>query len=402
MQLIVDFSRIFREISDTKTISARRLFRVIRLLNIKILSPFKLDMREPSTPIPLTSCGCCGRNFHPDVVEKHFEICQKNQINASKRKKFDSTKMRAKDTEVEKLLEERRFLPSHMREKPKLPVKKSNWKAKHDDFIRTIRAARGEDTQNSQSQRDAPRMINPDYVQCEYCSRRFNEAAADRHIPFCKEQQNRLKNKGTKEATSSDRMSKRTQYKAPLPKSTPKRAPIPTSKQTKTRPLTDETSEVIIPTHRSDHRFIRNERSRGEQQDLSSTRDITKDKRQQYNKKNVLEERSVRHEARADRKIGNLRYDPLKRDLVSGASITNSESANSIPHNRGHRSQLPTLRKKSHSASSVSSNCSNGSSQRNVPLNDYGTPMAKFCYECGGSYPVPQAKFCCECGTKRI
>ena len=358
-------------------------------------------MLQQSTEMPLTPCGCCGRNFHPDVVDRHFQICQKNQVNASKRKTFDSSKMRAKDTEVEKVLEEKRFLPPHMREKPKLPIKKSNWKAKHEDFIRTIRAARGEDTLDSQSQREAPRFVNPDYVQCDYCSRRFNEAAAERHIPFCKEQQHRLRNKNTKEATASDKMEKRTQYKVPLPKSTPKRIPIPTSKQAKTRTLTDDTNETPIPTHRSDQRFIRSERSRGEQQDLSSTRDIVKDKSQPYTKKTVLEERSNRHETRVDRKIGNLRYDQSDRDLVSGASMANSESSQSIQH-KGRHSHLPTLRKKSNSASSVSSNCSNGNSQRNVPLNDYGTPMAKFCYECGGTFPVPQAKFCCMCGTKRI
>lgn len=30
-----------------------------------------------------------------------------------------------------------------------------------------------------------------DYIQCPYCSRRFNEAAAGRHINFCKEQSTR-------------------------------------------------------------------------------------------------------------------------------------------------------------------------------------------------------------------
>ncbi|KAH3709587.1 hypothetical protein DPMN_069051 [Dreissena polymorpha] len=34
-----------------------------------------------------------------------------------------------------------------------------------------------------------------DYVDCPYCSRRFNEKAAERHINFCKEQQKRLTSK---------------------------------------------------------------------------------------------------------------------------------------------------------------------------------------------------------------
>uniref|UniRef100_A0A8C0FBD8 Zinc finger C2HC-type containing 1B n=1 Tax=Bubo bubo TaxID=30461 RepID=A0A8C0FBD8_BUBBB len=54
----------------------------------------------------------------------------------------------------------------------KQPGKKSNWRQHHEDFINTIRSAN----------------INPDYVQCPHCSRRFNEAAAQRHMKFCEEQ----------------------------------------------------------------------------------------------------------------------------------------------------------------------------------------------------------------------
>lgn len=30
-----------------------------------------------------------------------------------------------------------------------------------------------------------PPSENPDYVQCPHCGRRFNQAAAERHIPKC-------------------------------------------------------------------------------------------------------------------------------------------------------------------------------------------------------------------------
>lgn len=30
-----------------------------------------------------------------------------------------------------------------------------------------------------------PPSSNPDYVQCPHCGRRFNETAAERHIPKC-------------------------------------------------------------------------------------------------------------------------------------------------------------------------------------------------------------------------
>ena len=38
-------------------------------------------------------------------------------------------------------------------------------------------------------------FYSTDYVTCQYCSRRFNEKAAERHINFCKDQQKRLASK---------------------------------------------------------------------------------------------------------------------------------------------------------------------------------------------------------------
>ena len=35
-------------------------------------------------------------------------------------------------------------------------------------------------------------MILLDYVQCPSCSRHFNESAAERHIPWCKEKTKRI------------------------------------------------------------------------------------------------------------------------------------------------------------------------------------------------------------------
>jgi len=32
-----------------------------------------------------------------------------------------------------------------------------------------------------------PKSENPDYVQCPHCERKFNETAAERHIPKCKD-----------------------------------------------------------------------------------------------------------------------------------------------------------------------------------------------------------------------
>lgn len=38
-----------------------------------------------------------------------------------------------------------------------------------------------------------PKSENRDYVQCPHCARRFNQTAAERHIPKCKDTVNKPK-----------------------------------------------------------------------------------------------------------------------------------------------------------------------------------------------------------------
>ncbi|EPQ03286.1 Protein FAM164B, partial [Myotis brandtii] len=74
------------------------------------------------------------------------------------------------------------------------PVRKANWRQQHEDFIFAIQSAK----QCSLAMKEGrplppppPASINPDYIQCPYCLRRFNENAASRHINFCKDQSSR-------------------------------------------------------------------------------------------------------------------------------------------------------------------------------------------------------------------
>jgi hypothetical protein len=64
-----------------------------------------------------------------------------------------------------------------------------NWRLQHADLIGAIRNARLAKRAMATGQPlppPPPPSLNPDYVQCPYCQRRFNETAAQRHIPFCK------------------------------------------------------------------------------------------------------------------------------------------------------------------------------------------------------------------------
>ena len=81
----------------------------------------------------------------------------------------------------------------------------SNWRAKHEEFISNLRAARGvtaAQKTGGQLPPPPPPAANPDYVQCPHCSRRFNEHAAERHMPFCKEQKSRLANTSSAKSES--------------------------------------------------------------------------------------------------------------------------------------------------------------------------------------------------------
>lgn len=137
-------------------------------LNFKPTGPAK-----SSVPSGLASCKICGRNFAPDRLEKHEAICAKSKAKAKKRKVFDPVKMRTKGTEAEKFVAKGKHL-----EKTAKP-KKADWRKKHEDFIATVRAAKG------MSGYEAPPLDTSDYVQCPHCGRKFAEGVAERHIPKC-------------------------------------------------------------------------------------------------------------------------------------------------------------------------------------------------------------------------
>lgn len=126
-------------------------------------------------------CDICGRGFNKDRIEKHRTICQKAAT--KKVKVFDATKMRTKGTEAEA------FVKKGLHKK-EVPVKKPNWRAKHEEFLNAVRQARLVQEHLAAGGKlsdlpPPPPSENPDYVQCPKCLRKFNETAAERHIPRC-------------------------------------------------------------------------------------------------------------------------------------------------------------------------------------------------------------------------
>uniref|UniRef100_A0A3B4BU66 C2HC/C3H-type domain-containing protein n=1 Tax=Pygocentrus nattereri TaxID=42514 RepID=A0A3B4BU66_PYGNA len=120
----------------------------------------------------LVSCKICQRCFAENRLERHSRICEKQQ--QSKRKTFDSAQFRAKGTDLEV------FMKTNSR--CKTPEVKNNWRQKHEALIHNLRQARAPAPGRLQPQ---PVDVNPDYVSCPHCGRRFAPGPAERHIPKC-------------------------------------------------------------------------------------------------------------------------------------------------------------------------------------------------------------------------
>ncbi|KAJ8341574.1 hypothetical protein SKAU_G00338650 [Synaphobranchus kaupii] len=129
--------------------------------------------RSSEADFQLLPCKLCHRNFAADRLEKHRKVCEKVQY--SKRKVFDSSKYRAKGTDLEEYMK-----TNTRRKSPEL--KKSNWRQKHVVFIRNLRQAR---MPTKGGLRPQLPMDDPDYQPCPHCGRRFAPGPAERHIPMC-------------------------------------------------------------------------------------------------------------------------------------------------------------------------------------------------------------------------
>ncbi|XP_057327080.1 probable serine/threonine-protein kinase DDB_G0278901 isoform X2 [Microplitis mediator] len=169
--------------------------------------------------VELLPCTICGRTFKPQSLEKHAKICERAAI--KKRKPFDSFKQRLQGTELEEFLPKVITKGRDVRPEEKCGSR-NTWKQTHDEFLRTIRAARGETVVTTSSQYRQVTTITPgaptrsnEKGLCPTCSRQFGIKAYDRHVAWCKE---RILRVPTTQATNvaKERLDARMKYRAPL------------------------------------------------------------------------------------------------------------------------------------------------------------------------------------------
>merc|ERR1712131_340657 len=112
-----------------------------------------------SNRMDLVACGTCGRNFNQDALTRHAPICKKN-AKKKPRKQFDSQKNRLVGTEVNINDLKRKEKKGLTAKEQRAADRKNNWKAKHEELIRNIRAARGEsDPEPSYGQRGGGSVV---------------------------------------------------------------------------------------------------------------------------------------------------------------------------------------------------------------------------------------------------
>ena len=135
----------------------------------------------------LVQCRYCGRHFGQDRIAQHEAICQKSQ--KSKKKVFDSSKMRLKGTEAANYAGKSDDVEP---KKKKTGVPK--YKLEHDQLVAAIRAGRMQakyDKDIAEGKNVPPpelpkyELINDTRVECPVCGRKFSEDALKRHLPSC-------------------------------------------------------------------------------------------------------------------------------------------------------------------------------------------------------------------------
>lgn len=139
-------------------------------------------------------CPDCGRHFLPEPFARHVKICRK--VFVQKRKPFDSSKKRLA-ANPETLMTAKKGRPQNSSKSGAgggAAGGVSKWKEQSKQFREAMRAAReysnpsSGDAQGGQTVNAAPKQpyIDPSLIQCPNCQRRFNDKAAERHIPLCK------------------------------------------------------------------------------------------------------------------------------------------------------------------------------------------------------------------------
>lgn len=157
------------------------------------------EQGEPTYP-----CPDCGRKFIEAVYHKHIKICK--NVFQKKRKAFDMKQARILDEEHANIikqaeLQDKKQSKTKQQQITSKPIKAiPKWKRQSEEFRRIISGGTSNPASFGQQQQQIP-SYNEDYTLCQFCNRRYNEQAYNKHLAGCerrfKEAQIKNKNKST-------------------------------------------------------------------------------------------------------------------------------------------------------------------------------------------------------------
>ncbi|XP_075272083.1 zinc finger C2HC domain-containing protein 1A isoform X3 [Opisthocomus hoazin] len=312
----------------------------------------------------LLPCRICGRTFFPAALKKHGPICQKTS--AKKRKTFDSSRQRAEGTDIPTV--------KPLKPRPEPPKKPSNWRRKHEEFIATIRAAKGLNLKDGgKLPPPPPPSYDPGCILLQY------KPAAVKKMPSV----------GSTPSSSSSRL--------PQPSGVSKTlVGASSSKALSSSGSSGGKIQTLSPAHKNSLGMVNQQT--GKMDKLGPPLRTGRDVQRFYDTDTKTDSTIKRPNELLPVKKGATKTrtstpPSVARTMSTGALTNKRKTSNSDGYSR---SDGKIGCDSGDYASSVNGGSSK-SSEGNSPVQ-----LSKFCHECGTRYPVEWAKFCCECGIRRM
>ena len=136
-------------------------------------------------PSELRECPSCSRQFNPSAYERHIKICKK--VFMTERKVFNAAEQRKIDDEnlafanQQAKAKQKKAKPAATSGKNEIP----KWKLQSLQFRAAMKAA--QEGGGGPEEEAIHQAAIDNLIPCPHCNRRFNETAAERHIPKCKD-----------------------------------------------------------------------------------------------------------------------------------------------------------------------------------------------------------------------
>ena len=131
-------------------------------------------------------CPHCGRSFNQNAFNKHVKICQK--VFQKKRKVFNTQKQRINDYEQASLMkqgaiEEKRLKKINKNKQQKI----RKWKQQSMEFRAICNPGKNNNNFGKNNiMKNNNDVITSSYIHCQYCDRKYNEEAYNKHLNGCK------------------------------------------------------------------------------------------------------------------------------------------------------------------------------------------------------------------------